>query len=248
MSESTGFVLDVPLLEEVQASDLRFGAVQDRISSLNDQGGFDSDEWALWQDGESCTGHMLTRAGFWMTGIKFSPYQPWYWGRVRDLGPDNVFNIGVSPRSMSAAVSKHGMCRWEAYNPKSPGYDRNGKPPGMARMQAQDADVKLRPIFSSGDRLCERLADSLERKRAVGLVVVVDEAYKNPDGELVGPPSGSGGLHIVGCDQYRKDSDGRIWLREEGSWGIRRGRKWLHPDRVGRSVWACDVEKFEVAA
>lgn len=246
MSEPLGFRLDVPLLEEIQHSERRLGGVLERVGEVPDEVGFDADLWPLWQDGPSCTGHFLVRAGYWMTGEQWSPYQPWWWGRVIDGGdPDALLEVGVRTRAMVKAAGKHGMCPWDSYNPQSPGYSRIGPPPAMARMQAQEKLMVVRPIFATGDLLGQRLADSLHRGQACGVVVEVDEAYDRPDGDLVGPLRGpSRGLHIVGCDRARRVAPGRFEVREEGSWGRGRGRKWLHPDRVGAAPAAYYVESI----
>jgi hypothetical protein len=206
------------------------------IGSFGDEGGFDAEPWILDQVGESCTGHVAAQWDYLLTGERGSPYFPWYWGRVWDSGPDMVFNVGVSLGAMRKAFEAHGVCPWEQWNPKTPGFERDGVPPALARMRAQKRNLDCTVLYDSGRALAERVASELDRQRPCGFVVVVDEAFSSYREGVLGVATGGGGFHILAIDRYRVRS-GRIELRGVNSWGQwgEGGLCWVSEERLAQS-------------
>lgn len=213
-----------------------------RAGSLPDSGGFDVEPWVLDQDGEqSCTGHAVAEMLYLKTGRRTSPQFPWSYARAHDVGSFGaIANAGVTAGALTRALDWHGTCRFEEWNRWLAGYERDGEPSAIARLNAQHFLIELRPILSSGDALVERIVDSLHRKQPTCVTVDVDDEYLESRG-YVGPQTERGrGLHLIACDRFRRRTDGRYDIRTIGSYGTGhgdRGLTWLHPDRVGKAAW-----------
>ena len=228
--------------QSVAAAGVDFDAID-----LPDTGGVPRPEWDPRQIGQSCTGHTLAEQGYGLTGIKYSPYHSYHWGLVHDIGPNesDLVDAGVSVSSVLASGREHGLALWDKWNPASPGFSVLNRPPALARISAQRANLDLVRIFASGgEAASESVCTALYRGWPVGVVVKVDESFDaaGEDG-VVGPERGRvRGMHMITAWSYTTTMDGYRSVRCLCHWGPgfgHRGGVYLHPSRIRSSPYLC---------
>jgi hypothetical protein len=209
------------------------------------EGGLERDPWVQTQGHEeSCAPRMGIGHIYGLTGIKCSPYIPWWAARVSDAGSEDISNVGVSTHSFVRALREHGACDWEKWNSSSPGFDMNKKPPALARIGAQKHNLDMVPIYAFGTDAIEAACEALDHQFPVGVVVNVDDAYSIPGfGGVVGPERGKlKGQHGVTVWRYRTADSGRREFLSPGSWGTNfgdHGLTWLDESRIANTVFLC---------
>jgi hypothetical protein len=183
----------------------RFGA-----DLPNDDGEVPREIWELFQIGESCVSHGFVQADYGLTGEKNSPYTLHWDGRAEDhpyiaADPDGVMpDEGLSVTQIMAAAQYSGPCRWELWNPSSPGFSIHKRPPGLARIDTQGHNFDVSAVFGIGDALPNALAVSLDSwakadaTREVPLLALdVDQAFEDyTDGILREQSGPSLGGHL----------------------------------------------------
>ncbi len=217
-----------------------------RSVALPSKGGFAREPWHIWQNGyEACTGFAMVKGVHAMTGEKLSPYVPYFFARLYDLGLSNMADIGARPSLVTLAAEKHGAPPYEGWHPKRSDFDINREPGYMARMSGQKFKIDLRPIYATGSRLVERVVDSLNRKQAVVLTVRVDESFSKAEGVIPGSSGSVRGKHLVFLDRFRTEQRRLDWeVRADNSWrgwGVD-GLQWLSAARVAEAPWAAFIK------
>lgn len=244
MSRGLGWVRGLDPTEELrEASAAHIGAAIERAGAHGPQGGIGRAPLILDQgDSESCTAHLGVGAIYGLTGVVCSPYVAWWAGRVIDAGSEEIGNVGVSLHGFVRALREHGAPVWPAWNPESPGFSYNVRPPAMARLGAQRRNLDIVPIYATGSGAVTAMVDALAQGLPGGVVVEVDRGYENPGADgVVGPESGSSrGLHAVSVWRWRTVA-GRVQFLSPGSWGrgyAVDGCVWLDESRIAHSPFA----------
>jgi len=251
-NRGTGWVDGLyPTVERIALSD-RLVAASSSTRVRPDEGGCTRPLWVTDQGSEeSCTDHAGTGCAYELTGFKGVPGVAWWFGRAFDLGfgetpPKYTVlpNVGVSMHGFCRALEKHGITTEGTWGPGKPNYPHR-IPPGLARLSAQRLNLELQPIYAVGRAAVDALLDHLLTERPAILVVRADSAYRHPNANgVVGPASGSGGLHAVRVRRYRRVSDGSYQFLSPGSWGPFfgiQGEVWLDESRVSHAPAAINL-------
>lgn len=207
------------------------------------EGGLEREVWELFQEGESCTGHFAVESTYGLTGIKCSPYPPWWAARAYDAPLAPIRNVGCSTASFVRALREHGACEWRHWNPESFGFDINKVPPGLARLNGQRHKLDLVPLYGDREQIVEAALVSLSRGCPVGIVVGTTEQFDRPiDGEIGPIVETVPGDHIVTGWRYRQ-RDGRrqvLAVNYWPNWGIG-NCAWLDESWIAASEFVCSA-------
>lgn len=219
-----------------------------RSLSLPKKGGMYREIWKLNQNGfNSCTDNAISKAVYLKTGEKYSTVFDYFYSRAYDLGAENVADVGARPGLVVKACREHGRPPYDAWSARSAGFSINEIPPGIVRMRAQKLKLDLRAIYARGDRLVNRIVDSLHRDQPVVLTVKVDQGFLTGKGTIAGAHGEIKGLHLICLDHFRtRPSDGKFEIHCENSWRNwgDNGGQWLSPERVGESTWAAYLNRI----
>lgn len=200
-------------------------------ANLPDQFCAARDPWITDQGStEACTAFMGVGAIYQLTGLKCSPWIPWWAARLFDAPGQPLQNVGCSTDAFLTALRDHGACPWDDL-PSLGMFENPPAVPGLLTAQKHKLDIQ--PIYAMGDDAENAFRLSFTQGAVGTLVVNVDDAYDHPDSNgYVGPESGtSRGQHAVEVDPcYKTDATGVRWYRSPGSWGdiVR----WLHQSRI----------------
>lgn len=242
-----GYLLDTPDPPERVTEDVLLGAA-DLVGTIPHFASIPQPEWITQQRGPSCTGHYWAEAVYGMTGEKQSPYLPFYYGLMHDFsGNEAAIDVadGVSMRSTIDAAKVHGSCKWDLWNPSSPGFKPIARPPALARLDAQRHNVDSVRIYASGGNApVEAVCAAIAAGRPVGIVVRVDKEFDRPISGYVAPDGGgtARGSHIITGWSYRTLENGERRVRALVHWGKGFGTNGgveLDPDRILKSPFLC---------
>lgn len=244
MNHPTGWLPDPPPTAELLGAGS--GYVRELLgASLGDEGGLERAPWILSQEGESCTGHFGAQAIYGLTGEQASPYLPWFFARVHDHRTEDVPDTGCSVAAFTRALQEHGACSYEHWHPLHPDFALTGKlakPPGLARVEAQKRNLDLLPLYGSGSEVVHGVCAALDRGQPVGIVVGVNEQFRNA-GVAIGPRErGVRANHIVTGWRYRVRGDGSREVLVVNSWGYGWGSSgctWLHESWIAAAEFLC---------
>lgn len=173
----------------------------------------------------SCLGHYVTYAtDLWRLsrGIdapRVSPWFPYWTARRVAARTDKVEDNGSRVSSMIRAANRFGLCQMDRWKPAK--LDVNRKPGSMAFITAQKTKLDMIPIYSSGDRLIERVCDSLAKDQPVLIALGVDREFLDNHGYHLISSIGRDhvGLHALTVYGYRTTIGGHRVFSLVNSWG-----------------------------
>jgi hypothetical protein len=199
----------------------RFGA-----EIPNDEGAVPRELWDLFQLANSCASHGFTQSEYALTGEKNSPYTM-HWDALAEehpyiaADPNGIMpDEGLSVTQILAAARNSGPCRWDLWNPSSPGFSPLKRPPGLARIDTQGHNFDVSAVFGIGDALPNAAAVSLDSwskpdavKEVPLLALDIDQAFEDYTGGILREQSGpSKGGHLGALWQHWKVGGERVFL------------------------------------
>lgn len=251
MTFGTGFIPDrLPDVLGRAASALRRREVLAGVGSLPDEYEIGQQRYAGQNGFEACVQFgavqclHLWRAARGLPDPVHSPWHLYAWTRRMQWWPvpRKLVDEGSSPGVMTRAARTHGIGYFEDWNPRTEGFDINSLPPTLANIEAQRWSLDIPAIWDDGDKLPDRIADSVCKDMPAMIALAIDAGFKRmTQPEVIGPPTGPiVGNHLVAISGTRKRADGRRDTKIINSW--RRdwnsdGTAWLSPDYVAKARW-----------